>query len=1014
MQNVTELAQKEQTVQDAREYAESIVETVREPLLVLDADLKVISANRTFYQSFKTKPEETEGQLVYDIGDKQWNIPKLRELLEEILPKNNSFDNYEVEHDFPHIGKRIMRLNARQIYRKTDKTERILVAIEDITESKRVEALGETNQYLENLLDYANAPIIVWDPQFAITRFNHAFESLTGRSANDVIGKTLEILFPPDGVESSMKLIRKTQSGERMETIEIPIQHLSGSIRAVLWNSSTLFATDGKTMIATIAQGQDITKRVRAEERLALSELFLNNVIEQSPVSLWISDSEGTLIKMNKTCREMFGVTDEEAVGKYNFFKDNVIEEQGFMPLVKNVFEKGEIARFTINYDLPRVEHIEVKEGTHKILEVIVSPIKDVHGKFTNALVQHKDITERKKAELALLESEKKFSDTVKYLDEGYYSVTVDGILLEHNLAFNRILGIDITRDMKGVKLPDFWQNPEERTGYLNELMTNGIIKNYEINAKTISNEKKTVRVNSHLIKDEDGKLIRIEGTFIDITELKRAEEMLQNSEIKFRELFNNSQIGMYRTKNDGSAFLDVNKKFAEILGFSQEELLGTAGSIRWANPDEREKMITLIKNQGGLLTNYETQVIAKNGSVIDVLASIELHSDKGYLEGTLMDISERKQTEKSLRESEDKYSKAFMIAPYAMTITNPKDGKFFEVNDAFTSIAGYTREEALADSSVGMNLWVNVKDRNQVVKELFEGRKVAGKEFIFRKKNGEMITGLFSAQIIQLNNEPYILSSIDDITGRKRLEEESKRYLLDLAKSNQDLQQFAYIASHDLQEPLRMIASYLQMIEKRYKNKLDKDADDFINFAVGGAVRMQDMINGLLLFSRVESRGKPFESVDTEAILKDVLVNLEVAISENKAVVTHDYLPSVMVDPSQLILVFQNLIVNAIKFHGEEAPRIHISAEKKEKEWVFSVKDNGLGIDSQYNDKVFVLFQRLGGDKYPGIGLGLTVCKRIIERHGGHIWFDSKLGKGVTFYFTVPIKNEVKKNGNF
>jgi light-regulated signal transduction histidine kinase (bacteriophytochrome) len=258
------------------------------------------------------------------------------------------------------------------------------------------------------------------------------------------------------------------------------------------------------------------------------------------------------------------------------------------------------------------------------------------------------------------------------------------------------------------------------------------------------------------------------------------------------------------------------------------------------------------------------------------------------------------------------------------------------------------------------------------------------------------------------------VFAAARDITERKRLEAESKRYSLDLAKSNQDLQQFAYIASHDLQEPLRMIASYLQMIEKRYKNKLDKDADDFINFAVDGAVRMQDMINGLLLFSRVESRGKPFESVDTEAILKDVLANLEVAISENKAVVTHDYLPSVMVDHSQLILVFQNLIVNAIKFHGEEAPRIHISAEKKEKEWVFSVKDNGLGIDPQYNDKVFVLFQRLGGDKYPGIGLGLTVCKRIVERHDGHIWFESKLGKGVTFYFMVPIKNEVKKNGNF
>jgi light-regulated signal transduction histidine kinase (bacteriophytochrome) len=234
------------------------------------------------------------------------------------------------------------------------------------------------------------------------------------------------------------------------------------------------------------------------------------------------------------------------------------------------------------------------------------------------------------------------------------------------------------------------------------------------------------------------------------------------------------------------------------------------------------------------------------------------------------------------------------------------------------------------------------------------------------------------------------------DITERKKAE-------LDLRRSNDDLQQFANVAFHDLQEPLRMIVSYLQLIEQRYKGRLDKDADDFINFAVDGGTRMQGLINGLLAFSRVESRSKSRERVDTEAVLRDTLANLEVTISEHKADVTYDTLPSVMFDPSQLIQIFQNLIINAIKFRGEEAPRIHLAAEKKGKDCVFSVKDNGIGIDPQYMDKVFILFHRLGGIKYHGSGVGLSVCKRIVERHGGRIWFESELGKGTTFYFTIP-----------
>jgi light-regulated signal transduction histidine kinase (bacteriophytochrome) len=227
---------------------------------------------------------------------------------------------------------------------------------------------------------------------------------------------------------------------------------------------------------------------------------------------------------------------------------------------------------------------------------------------------------------------------------------------------------------------------------------------------------------------------------------------------------------------------------------------------------------------------------------------------------------------------------------------------------------------------------------------------------------------------------------------------------LEELRRSNEELEQFAYVSSHDLQEPLRMISSYLQLLQRRYQGELDERADKYINFAVDGAARMQNLINDLLEFSRVATRAKEPEPTDSEFVLSQTLSNLELYIKQNKATVTHDPLPEVMADNTQLAQVFQNLIANGIKFRGEEAPKIHISAEKKEKEWLFSVKDNGIGIDPQYSEKIFEVFKRLHKkEEYPGTGIGLAICKKIVERHGGRIWVESELGKGSNFYFTLP-----------
>jgi len=239
-----------------------------------------------------------------------------------------------------------------------------------------------------------------------------------------------------------------------------------------------------------------------------------------------------------------------------------------------------------------------------------------------------------------------------------------------------------------------------------------------------------------------------------------------------------------------------------------------------------------------------------------------------------------------------------------------------------------------------------------------------------------------------------------------KKLREDHRKALEELARSNRDLEQFAYVASHDLQEPLRMVATYTQLLAERYRGKLDSDADKYIGYAVDGALRMQKLVQDLLAFSRLGRHGLALEKTEINAVLEAALKNLETAIREGGAVIEQAALPQVMADRSQLLQLLQNLIGNAIKFRGSEPPRIRVSAERSGKEWVFSVADNGIGIAAEQRENVFVIFRRLHTHaEYPGSGIGLSICKKIVEQHGGRIWVEPNAGRGSIFRFTLPLK---------
>ncbi|MCD4727694.1 MAG: PAS domain S-box protein, partial [Pirellulales bacterium] len=276
--------------------------------------------------------------------------------------------------------------------------------------------------------------------------------------------------------------------------------------------------------------------------------------------------------------------------------------------------------------------------------------------------------------------------------------------------------------------------------------------------------------------------------------------------------------------------------------------------------------------------------------------------------------------------------------------------------------------------------------------------QKQVEEELARHREHLEEMVALRTAELESVNRQLE-----KEIAERKGAEKGLRRTADQLATSNKELEQFAYVASHDLQEPLRVVGSYVQLIERRYKDRLDADANQFIHYIVEGVTRMQQLIADLLDFSRVGTHGKPFHNIGLGAVLDCALSNLDVVIEESGAVVTHDSLLEVRGDETQLVQLFQNLIGNAVKFRGDRRPEINVSARRKDDHWLFAVCDNGIGIERQYWDRLFVIFQRLHTrHKYEGTGIGLAVCKRIVERHGGKIWIDSKPGQGTTFYFTI------------
>jgi signal transduction histidine kinase len=503
-------------------------------------------------------------------------------------------------------------------------------------------------------------------------------------------------------------------------------------------------------------------------------------------------------------------------------------------------------------------------------------------------------------------------------------------------------------------------------------------------------------------------------------------EETMKQSEERFRTLFENigDGVAIFKVDNDGNdfTFLDFNKAGESIDKITRDDVIGR--NIVDVFPGIKKfGLFDVLQTvwKSGVSEDFPV-AFYKDERITGWRDNFVYKLPSGEIVTVYRDETERKQMEEALRESEQWLKTVLEGSPIPIFVIS-RDHRVQYWNKALEEMSGtraqnvlgtkepwkavyHEERPTLADLLVDERFselpkWYSDKfHESPLIKEAYEA-------IDFFPNLGDTGKWLRSTASILRNSTGQIVGAIEtleDITDRKNAEDSLHEHAEALERSNQELEKFAYVASHDLQEPLRMVSSYMQLLSRRYTGKIDADADEFISFAVDGAKRMQILINDLLAYSRIGTRGHEFKPVPCEEILDLALANLLTVIEETGAVVTHDTLPTVLADKTQLVQLFQNLIGNAIKFRSDQQPHIHVSAENKENKWILSVKDNGIGIDPRYGDRIFEVFQRLHGrGHYSGTGIGLAICKKIVERHGGWIRLQSEEGEGATFYFSLP-----------
>ncbi|MDS0474443.1 PAS domain-containing protein [Natrinema sp. 1APR25-10V2] len=640
-------------------------------------------------------------------------------------------------------------------------------------------------------------------------------------------------------------------------------------------------------------------------------------------------------------------------------------------------------------------------------------PVRDDDGEVFAAMGMSQDITERVEAQRDLEKSEQRYRTLAEYFPNGAVTLFDDG--LEYTL-------------LAGQGFENVAVDPDEAEGrHVRDVWGDDIADALEpVYRDALAGAERTVELSydgrewitrAVPITDEEGTVFAGMAMIQDVTEQKERERYLRDAKSQLEAATEAGAVGTWEldVQNDE---MFVGPSFAQTFDIDPDVAQRGVSLDRFIDAiheDDRERVVSEIEDAVEACGEYEAEYRVWNadGELRWVVARgrVECNDDGKPITfpGALTDITERKRAELERRRNQEQLETLFEILPVGVVVADA-DGSLIRANDAAREIWGgdVFDADSVAEYDKYPAVWAEtgepVAPDDWTMAQVLDGAEVT-------EPNVYEITAFDGKQRIimeygmpirdEYGDVSRAVVTLTDITERRE-------YRRKLEESNERLEQFAYAASHDLQEPLRMITSYLQLLENRYGDAFDEDGEEFLEYAVDGAERMREMIDALLEYSRIETRGDPFEPIDLNGILEDVLADLQVRIAESGAEVTVEELPHLEGDASQLRQLFQNLLDNAVTYSGDSPPSIRVSADRRDGEWVISVEDDGIGIDPDDQERVFTVFDRLHSrEEYDGTGIGLALCERIVERHGGEIWLESEPGEGATFSFTLPASGD-------
>ena len=730
-------------------------------------------------------------------------------------------------------------------------------------------------------------------------------------------------------------------------------------------------------------------------------------LLDQLPVPMFYKARDGRYLGVNKAWEELFGLKRESFIGKQvaDLYPRNPDIAELHAIKDRELWERPG----SQSYEIP----IVTPDGRRRDTVYYKATFP---GGLVGAIL---DVTARKHAEAALRDSEERWRATVDSASEGMLIYNRSLAIVSANRAAERILGL---AQAELIGKPGFTSMlpciDEDGAPLASEARPTRITirtgtpqTGRVIGIKRPDGAVTWLSVNTAFLRRADeADYYGLVSTVSDITAQHDAETRLKESEQRFRRTFELAGSGMAHIGMD-RRFTRVNRRLCEILGYSEEELLQLTGR-QISHPEDldiiNEQRPRLYKGEIDRI-ELEKRYLRKDGSVVWVHFTMTVERDaKGaplYEIAVYEDITQQLETQLRLRESEARFRQTFELA--ASGIGHVRDGRFVRVNRSLCEIFGYAEGELLGRHVKELS-HPEDRDISDAPRERIRRGEAESARFEKRylRADGAVIWCEVAVALVRdvYGVPQYEVAIFDEVTDRKKAEARLREAHEELKRSNAELEQFAYVASHDLQEPLRMVASYAQLLGRRYEAKLDGDAKEFMAYIVDGAARMKQLIEDLLAYSRVGTKGAEFKRVNAEDALKRALFNLRVAIQEAGAVVTNDPLPALSGDEVQLGQLLQNLMSNALKFRSDSVPRIHIGVTESAKEYTFEVRDNGIGIEPQYYERIFMVFQRLHNKgEYPGTGIGLAICKKVVERHGGRIWVESRPGAGSSFYFTLP-----------